>query len=234
VSPAGDSVAVTSTAKRREKWVRGAAHPSRLHLGGNFRHQLHAPGFGFLVEWRQPFAAFLLPNRRGENLPRLLFAFTSCVLRRRVRHDDRVFIEPHIGEIGEREAFDDTSRVSHTFQNLLLALEYPSIGYAYGVVRGKPFHGLGIWSFHACQPAFSLLSSAFSTVAFICENNGTADNSRAKPSAVKAIRRIFLLWSFVVTRNYRSGKEPREKTLPEPMRFPKIGNSRLGRLWAMR
>jgi hypothetical protein len=34
------------------EWVRGAAHPSRLHLGWNFRHQLHAPGFGFLVEWR--------------------------------------------------------------------------------------------------------------------------------------------------------------------------------------
>jgi hypothetical protein len=67
--------------KRRGEWVRGAAHPSRLNLGGNFRHQLHAPGFGFLVEWRQPFAAFLLPNRRGENLPRLFFAFASCVLR---------------------------------------------------------------------------------------------------------------------------------------------------------
>ena len=76
------------------KRVRGAAHPSRLNLGGNFHQQLHAPGFGFLVEWRQPFAAFLLPNRRGENFRRLLFAFASCVLRRRVRHDDRVFIEP--------------------------------------------------------------------------------------------------------------------------------------------
>jgi hypothetical protein len=32
-----------------------------------------------------------------------------------------------------------------------------------------------------------------STVAFICENNGTRDNSIAKPSAVKAIRRILLL-----------------------------------------
>jgi hypothetical protein len=72
------------------------------------------------VEWRQPFAAFLLPDRRGENLPRLLFAFAGCVLRRRVGHDDRVFIEPHIGEIGEREAVDHTSRVSNAFQNLLL------------------------------------------------------------------------------------------------------------------
>jgi hypothetical protein len=26
-------------------------------------------------------------------------------------------------------------------------------------------------------------------VAFVCENNGSADNSRAKPSAVKTIRR---------------------------------------------
>src|SRR5579864_2128740 len=51
------------------------------------------------------------------------------------------------------------------------------------------------WSFHACQPAFSLLSSVFSMVAFVCENNVTADNSRAKPSAVKAIRRILLLWT---------------------------------------
>src|ERR1019366_8886395 len=64
----------------------------------------------------------------------------------------------------------------------------------------NPSTGLASWSFHACQPAFSLLSSAFSTVAFICENNGTPDNSRAKPSAVKAIRRIFLLQFIVVTR----------------------------------
>ena len=42
--------------------------------------------------------------------------------------------------------------------------------------------------------------------AFACENNGTADNSRAKPSAVKAIRRILLLQSEVLARNYRAGQ----------------------------
>src|ERR1035437_2567347 len=66
--------------------------------------------------------------------------------------------------------------------------------------------GFALWSFHACQPACSLLSSAFSTVAFICENNGTPDNSRAKPSAVKAIRRILLLQSYVVTRTIDRAK----------------------------
>ena len=117
--------------------------PSIL-LGRNFRHHLHAPSFGFLVEWRQPFAAFLLPDRRGENLPRLLFAFASCVLRRRVRHDDRFFIEPHIGKIGERETVDHTSPVTNAFQNLFLALESPSIGDAYRVVRRPRFHRLCI------------------------------------------------------------------------------------------
>ena len=78
-------IALQRRGARRTKGVESGCavppHPSRLNLGGNFRHQLHAPSFGFLVEWRQPFAAFLLPNRRGENLPRLLFAFANCVLR---------------------------------------------------------------------------------------------------------------------------------------------------------
>ena len=93
------------------------------------------------MEWRQPFVAFLLPDRRRENLSPLLFAVASRVLRPRVGHDDRVFVEPHIGEIGEREAVDHTSRVRDTFHNLLLALEYPAIGDAYGVIR-EPHYGL--------------------------------------------------------------------------------------------
>lgn len=113
---------------------------SKMAFRWEFRHELHAPSFGFLVERRQPFAAFLLPNRRGENFPRLFFAFAGCILRRRVGHDDRAFIEPPIGEIGKREVVDHTSRVSNASQNLLLPLEYPSIGDAYGVGRGPRFH----------------------------------------------------------------------------------------------
>ena len=65
----------------------------------------------------------------------MLFAVASRILGPRVAHDDGVFVEPHIGEIGEREAVDHTSRVRKTFQKLLPALEYPAIGDAYGVVR---------------------------------------------------------------------------------------------------
>ena len=127
--------------------------PSIL-LGRNFRHHLHAPCFGFLVEWRQPFAAFLLPDRRGENLSPLLFAVASRVLRPCVGHDDRVFVEPHIGEIGEREAVDHTSRVRNTFHKLLLALEYPAIGDAYGVVREPRYRLLCIMVFPRLPASF--------------------------------------------------------------------------------
>ena len=106
------------------------------------------------MEWRQPFAAFLLPDRRGENLPPLLFAVASRVLRLRVGHDDRIFVEPHLRKVGEREAVDHTSRVRDTFQELLLALEYPAIGDAYGVVREPPHRLFWIMVFPALPAGF--------------------------------------------------------------------------------
>src|SRR5579862_2014039 len=59
-----------------------------------------------------------------------------------------------------------------------------------------PSTGFASWSFHACQPACSLLCKAFSTAAFACEYSGTPDNRTAKPSAAKAIRRMFILRDF--------------------------------------
>ena len=106
------------------------------------------------MEWRQPFAAFLLPDRRGENLFPLLFAVASRVLRPRVGHDDRIFVEPHVRKIGEREAVDHTSRVRDTFQKLLLALEYPAIGDAYGVVREPRYRLLCIMVFPRLPASF--------------------------------------------------------------------------------
>src|ERR1039458_1299778 len=56
-----------------------------------------------------------------------------------------------------------------------------------------PSTGFASWSFHACQPVCSMLCKVFSTAAFIWEYSWTPDNRRAKPSAVKAIRRMFIL-----------------------------------------
>jgi hypothetical protein len=57
----------------RGEWERGAAHSSRLNLGVKFRHQLHAPSFGFLVDWRQPFAPFLPPKSTWRKLSPIAF-----------------------------------------------------------------------------------------------------------------------------------------------------------------
>jgi hypothetical protein len=106
------------------------------------RTALHTLSGSFLVEGRHPFAVLLLPNRTGDNFPSLFLAAAGCILGRSIGHDDRVFIEPHIGKIGQREAVDRAFWAHHVLQDLLLPFAHHSVRDVDGVVRGHRFDWL--------------------------------------------------------------------------------------------
>src|ERR1039458_10789646 len=83
--------------------------------------RLHARSDCFLMEGRNPLATLLLPDRTGDHLRSYLRAATGSVLARLVRHEDRIFVEPHVGEIRQAETGDGAVCRGHAFDDVVLA-----------------------------------------------------------------------------------------------------------------
>jgi hypothetical protein len=95
------------------KWINSAPIIQRLGIA-----YLHAFGRSFLVKGRHPFALLLLPDGRGDNTSGLLLAAAGCILGRGIGHHGRIFIQPKIGKVRQREAVDHASRVNHALATI--------------------------------------------------------------------------------------------------------------------
>ena len=68
------------------------------------------------MEGSDPLPSFLLPDGRSDDLRRQFLSTTTAVLRGVIGHDHGVLVEPHVLEVGEREAVD-VAWVRHLFHD---------------------------------------------------------------------------------------------------------------------